>query len=206
MKTRKVTAAHISVSLPQGANKRRTESKEAIYNAPAGHVIIDYKHKVTDSLGPVTYDIDMVAANSKFISNSELSSSYNDAFNLLANLGYKGTDLAKLQADLKTSYDQLQSYSSQLQASHQTIAHTGQVTGAGMFNGRSIYKGFVEATLAEVPAPLITRSAAQQYFKKIVQDFKPGSNGQSNGTKTVKIEYTGNLVIFNKAGTKIVEV
>jgi hypothetical protein len=131
-------------------------------------------------LGPVTYDIDMVAANSKFASKSDLSSSYNDAINLLANLGYKGADLAKIKADLTTSYKQLESYQSQLSASHQTIAHTGTVTGAGMFNGRSIYKGHLEVTIAEVPAPIRSRAAAQQYFKKIIDNFKPsGSNGQN---------------------------
>jgi hypothetical protein len=207
METRKETAAHVSVSLPQGANKRRKESREAVYNAPAGYVIMGYKHIVKSSLGPVTYDIDMVAANSKFVSKSDLSSSYNDAINLLANLGYKGADLAKIKADLTTSYKQLESYQSQLSASHQTIAHTGTVTGAGMFNGRSIYKGHLEVTIAEVPAPIRSRAAAQQYFKKIIDNFKPsGSNGQNGTAKTVKIEYSGSLVIFDKAGTKILEV
>lgn len=168
----KKNVCHLSLEFPKGTNKKKTARDEAIYSADEGYVIKSYIFKKTRGLGPTSHNVSWVPGNSQFVSNSELSSSYNQAVDLAAEVGYKGSKLAELKADLNAAYSEFLQYSNMIAASHETISHKATIRGAGAFNGRTQYEAYLIVEVEEVPAPMRNAANLSIHFRQIIDDFK----------------------------------
>jgi hypothetical protein len=142
-----VDGAHVHLELPKGSAKNKKNTTQARYNAPPGCVILSYRPIEVKRMGPCDYSFDFVAANSTFISSSEMSDAFSQAHSLAVSLGYLGEDLVALDASLNSMHSDYQAYQSQISASHQTLVNNASVQGAGTFNGGTTLDAYARIEL-----------------------------------------------------------
>lgn len=167
----KKTVCHLQLEFPKGTNKNKIQTDQAVYSASTGFIIRSFRHRHLRDLGPTSFNVSHVPANSNFVSNAELSTAYNNATNVAAELGFKGSKLAELKADLNVAYSEFTKYSNMISASHQTITHKASIRGAGMFNGRTQYEGEIEIEEEEIPQAMRDQAALESYFQTLINDF-----------------------------------
>ncbi len=189
------SVCHISMAFPNMTGTKKTETRDSVYNAPNGWIITGYKPVIKTGLGPCTWNVDMVAANSNFASSSELNEAYQEALNIQGSLTLKGQALADLKAQIDNSYSQFRSYQSQISASHQTLTLTGTIRGQGAFNGRTILEMYLNAELKEVPSFMGSGDSISSTFKKIIADFVANNDDDTGATSGESTDVIGNKVI-----------
>jgi len=180
MPKQKKDVCHISVEFPNMTKKNKTHTEEARYNAPSGWMITSSKPIITHDIGPTTYKVDMVAANSSYVTSSTLNNSYKDAMNIVADLDFKGAKLAALKAKIDSSFSEFQSYQSQVTASHQTLVLKTTIRGQGAFNGRTILDMYLHIEIEEIPSQIRSESALNSHFKSIIDNFVASNPTSTN--------------------------
>lgn len=196
----KVQACHIALKFGVNTRKKITDTKTGTYNAPPGWIISKYSPVITKDVGPTNYQVSFVAADSNFISNSELNEAYKEASDFLVSLSYKGATLGELKGKLDNSYSQFKSYRNQISASHQTIELIGTIRGAGITYGGTRLSMHLSAELSEMPNELTDISALRNNFKSIIEDFVKENpqeeNSDTTGLSTIEHESFESQVVF----------
>lgn len=178
--TKYVDGAHLKLETPKGFPKKDKKTGQARYNAPVGCVIVDYKVIKMIEIGSADYTFDLVASNSKFITSQQLSAAFDQAQSLAVQLNIQGEDLANLEGELNDKYMDFESLQTAIEASHQTLAVTGSLHGAGAFKGRTELNVYGRIELLCIEDYLLSPEALKTHLEDYVKEF-----AESRGVSTV---------------------
>jgi hypothetical protein len=140
--------ARLDMELPKGTNKNKTRGpEESIYATSSCWVITGYQRFIESQAGgSFSASEKVVPANYSYISNSE----YKKTFEELRDYVLKANILDKYKVDiilkLQTYVSNYSQYAQSLSVSNASVIHKAEIGGAGLFNGRSWYKGYVNVT------------------------------------------------------------
>lgn len=140
--------ARLDMELPKNTNKNKTRGpEESIYATSSCWVITGYQRFIESQAGgSFSASEKVVPANYSYVSNSEYKKTFED----LRDYVLKANILDKYKADiilkLQTYVNNYSQYAQSLSVSNASVIHKAEIGGAGLFNGRSWYKGYVNVT------------------------------------------------------------
>lgn len=114
-------------------------------------MISSYQRIENNRIGPVTATIDAVPGGFHLLTSSQFQNVYNSVKNYVLSLNVADELKVDLTAKLEDYVKNYSSYAMEISASHGTVIHKAVLSGAGMFNGRTAYNGWVNTT--EICAP-----------------------------------------------------
>lgn len=173
--------AKIHLEYPKNTRKKFSKNDQEVYAAPSCWTITNSSYTQQHAMGPHSYGWSETPANYNFISSQEFNQIHSSLNNYIVGLDIPDT----LKADLKIQLTEyLQSYQSEvsnLSTSHGTIKHTASVTGAGIFNGRTIYEGSANLVLKCVPSTLTGPSDLENGIKSLIEETADNSSSNDTG-------------------------
>jgi hypothetical protein len=148
----------------------RSESKtlQAVYSSPAGWLMSE-AHKVeVDNLGPVDVTFSFVPGGYQLLTHEQYETEFNSTKDYVLNFNILDKWKADLTVKLSNYQKTLESYGSSISASHASAIHKVTLHGAGNFNGRTIYHGWLDITEVSVPPLMLSSTALKAGLKEWV--------------------------------------
>lgn len=144
--------AELSNELPKGTNKNHSETFSSTYSPTLPvWVISSYQRIEANKIASVSVTVDAVPGGFHLLTSSQFQSEYNSIKNYVLNLNIADKVKADLTAKVEDYVKNYSSYSMEISASHGTVIHKAVLSGAGLFNGRTAYNGWINTV--EVCAP-----------------------------------------------------
>lgn len=161
--TRSVNVASIDIESPKNAPKSNQYPPNGpvmmVYSSPAGWVISSYSRVQLSAIHPYYASDSSQPANFKYLTSSE----YQNALETTKNYVLKADVLDKYKADINAKLEEIvksySKYSLSISTSHGAVTQTAFLNGAGMFNGRSSYHGYINVN--EICSPPELNDAMQ---------------------------------------------
>ncbi len=173
--TRQVTRqAEITAEYPNMTPKSHSKTLQAVYSSPVGWLISEAHRVEVDHLGPLDATFTFVPGGYQLLTNEQYETEFNSARDYLLNLNILDKWKADLTVKLSTYQKNLQSYASSISASHASAIHKVTLQGAGNFNGRTMYHGWIDVTEVSAPPlilnpPTALRSGLKQWVDSAVK-------------------------------------
>ncbi|MGJ5819026.1 hypothetical protein [Paludibaculum fermentans] len=167
--------AELTAELPKGTKKDHSETFSSTYSPPLPiWVISSYQRTEENRIGPVSVTVDAVPGGYKVLSSSQFQSEYNSMKNYVLGLNI----LEKVKVDIALKLDEYvknySSYSMEISASHGTAMHKAVLSGAGKFNGRTAYHGWIDTVEVCAPPEATDQAALRQTLKSWVDGLVKG--------------------------------
>ena len=144
--------AELSPELPKNTAKDHSDAFSAVYSPTLPvWVISSYQRIEGNRIGPVSPTVDAFPGGFHLLTSSQFQSEYNSIKNYVMSLNLADKVKADLTAKLEDYVKNYSSYSMEISASHGTVIHRAVLSGAGLFNGRTAYDGWINTV--EVCAP-----------------------------------------------------
>jgi hypothetical protein len=144
--------AEVIGELPKNTNKNRTQLFSSTYSpALPAWVISSQSRTEMYRIGPVSVTVDTVPGGFHLLTSNQFQTEYNSVKNYVLSLNIADKYKVDINAKLEDYVKNYSSYSMEISSSHGAVVHKAVLSGAGMFNGRTAYRGFIAT--AEVCAP-----------------------------------------------------
>jgi hypothetical protein len=151
--------AELSLEFPKQTRREKSKHGEATYSPPLPiWVISSYTRTEQSNMGPVSFAVNAVPGGYHSLTNSQFTDEFTSTKNYVATLNIPPKVKADLTAKLEEYVKNYQSYAQEISASHGSIMHSADIKGAGIGNGRTLYRA--SFTTTEVCAPAETRDVA----------------------------------------------
>ncbi len=177
--------AELSNELPKGTKKDHSETFSSTYSPTLPiWVISSYQRTEANKIATVNVTVDAVPGGFKAMSSSQFQSEYNSIKNYVLGLDL----LQKVKADISVKLDEFvknySSYSMEISASHGAVMHRAVLSGAGKFNGRTAYHGWIDTVEVCAPPettdPAILHQTLKLWVDSLVKGLPKGEFERSN--------------------------
>ena len=139
--------AELTNELPKGTNKNHSETFSSTYSPPLPvWVISSYERIEGNRISTVSVTVDAVPGGFHLLSSNQFQSEYSSLKNYVLSLNIADKVKVDLTAKLEDYVKNYSAYSMEISASHGTVIHKAVLHGAGAFNGRTAYHGWINTT------------------------------------------------------------
>lgn len=167
--------AELPDELPKGTNKSHSETFSSTYSPTLPvWVISSFQRIEGNRIGPVSVTVDAVPGGFHLLTSSQFQSEFSSTKNYVMNLNIADKVKADLTAKLEEYFKNYSSYSMEISASHGSVIHKAVLSGAGAFNGRTAYHGWIDTVEVCAPPEVSDLAGLKQRMKAWVDSTVKG--------------------------------
>jgi hypothetical protein len=161
--------AELQNELPKGTNKSHNQPFSSTYSPTLPVWVISSYQRIEDNrIGPVSVTVDAVPGGFHMLTKNQFESEYTSTKNYVMNLNIADKVKADLTAKLEDYVKNYSSYAEEISASNDMVKHFAVLSGAGKFNGRTAYHGWINTVETCAPRELTDLAGLDQTLKSWV--------------------------------------